>query len=47
MFPADAQVRCLPEDTIKISGMEQCVYITDKGFFSQANIAELEEMSSE
>jgi hypothetical protein len=32
-------------NTIKISGMEQCVYIADKGFFSQANIAELEAMS--
>jgi transposase len=32
-------------NTIKISGMEQCVYIADKGFFSQTNIAELEEMS--
>jgi transposase len=32
-------------NTIRISGMEQCVYIADKGFFSQTNIAELEEMS--
>jgi transposase len=33
------------QNTIKISGMEQCIYIADKGFFSEANIAELEEMS--
>jgi transposase len=35
------------QNTIRISGMEQCVYIADKGFFSQANINELEEMSME
>lgn len=35
------------QNTIKISGMEQCVYIADKGFFSQANIDELEEMHME
>lgn len=34
-------------NTIKISGMEQCVYIADKGFFSQDNIDALEEMSME
>lgn len=33
------------QNTIKISGMEQCLYIADKGFFSQANIDELEKMS--
>jgi len=32
-------------NTIRISGMEQCIYIADKGFFSQANITELEKMS--
>ena len=35
------------QNTIKISGMEQCVYIADKGFFSQANMDALEEMSME
>lgn len=35
------------QNTIKISGMEQCVYIADKGFFSQANIDALEKMSME
>jgi len=35
------------QNTIRISGMEQCVYIADKGFFSQANMDALEEMSME
>jgi transposase len=33
------------QNTIGISGMEQCVFIADKGFFSQNNIDELEEMT--
>ncbi|MDD4760738.1 MAG: transposase [Bacteroidaceae bacterium] len=33
------------QNTIKISGMEECVFIADKGFFSEANIAELERLS--
>jgi transposase len=33
------------QNAIKISGMEQCIYIADKGFFSEANITALEEMS--
>lgn len=32
-------------NTIVISGMEDCVYIADKGFFSRANVTELERMS--
>jgi transposase len=32
------------ENTIKISGMGQCVYIADKGFFSGSNITELERL---
>ena len=32
------------QNTIRISGMEQCVFIADKGFFSQNNIDGLEEM---
>ena len=31
-------------NTIRISGMEQCVFIADKGFFSPNNVGELEEM---
>lgn len=33
------------KNTITISGLEECVYVGDKGFFSQANITRLEEMS--
>ena len=33
------------KNTIAISGLEQCTYVGDKGFFSQANLAQLEEMS--
>lgn len=32
------------KNTIKISGMNNCVYIADKGFFSESNIAELEKL---
>jgi len=32
-------------NTIKISGLEQCVYIADKGFFSEANVSELENLN--
>jgi len=33
------------KNTIKISGMTNCVYIADKGFFSESNIAELERLN--
>lgn len=33
------------KNTITISGLEECTYVGDKGFFSQANLQELEEMS--
>lgn len=32
------------KNTIKISGMTNCVYIADKGFFSESNIVELERL---
>jgi transposase len=32
------------KNTIKISGMSNCVYIADKGFFSESNITELERL---
>jgi len=31
------------KNTIKMSGFQDCMYIADKGFFSEANIAELEQ----
>lgn len=35
------------QNTVKISGLEPCVYIADKGFFSEANIAQLESLQME
>jgi transposase len=32
------------QNTLKMSGMEHCVYIADKGFFSEANLSELERL---
>jgi transposase len=32
------------QNTIKISGMEHCIYIADKGFFSETNVVELEKL---
>jgi transposase len=33
------------KNTIKISGMSNCVYIADKGFFSESNLSELEKLN--
>lgn len=33
------------KNTVAISGLEECTYIGDKGFFSQSNVTQLEEMS--
>lgn len=33
------------KNTIKISGIADCVYIADKGFFSESNISELEKLN--
>ncbi len=33
------------KNTVKISGMTDCIYIADKGFFSESNIVELEKMN--
>ena len=32
------------KNTIKISGLEQCMFIADKGFFSESNLTELEKL---
>lgn len=45
MLPGNIREVSAMRNTISISGMEECVFIADKGFFSQSNITELEEMS--
>ncbi len=45
LLPGNIREVSAIQNTIKISGMEECVFIADKGFFSEANIAELERLS--
>jgi transposase len=45
LLPGNVREISAMQNTIKISGLEQCVYIADKGFFSEANIAELERLN--
>lgn len=44
MLPGNIREISALQNTIKISGMEHCVYIADKGFFSASNIDELERL---
>ncbi|CCB68292.1 Transposase IS1634 family [Flavobacterium branchiophilum FL-15] len=44
IFPGNLKDVSTLKNTISISGLEQCVYIADKGFFSEANILELERL---
>ncbi len=45
MLPGNIREVSALENTIKISGMEECLFIADKGFFSRSNVEKLEEMS--
>jgi transposase len=45
LLPGNIREISAMRNTIKISGMEQCVYIADKGFFSELNVSELERMN--
>jgi len=45
IFPGNMKDVSTLKNTISISGLEQCVYIADKGFFSEANIVELERLN--
>ena len=47
ILPGNIREVSAMKNTIKISGLEQCVYIADKGFFSEANISELERQNME
>lgn len=44
LLPGNIREISAMQNTIKISGMEHCVYIADKGFFSASNVAELERL---
>jgi transposase len=45
LLPGNIREISAMRNTIKLSGMEQCVYIADKGFFSELNVSELERMN--
>lgn len=44
LLPGNIREISAMQNTIKMSGMRNCVYIADKGFFSTSNITVLEEM---
>jgi Transposase DDE domain len=44
MLPGNIREISAMKNTIKISGLERCVFIADKGFFSEANLQELERL---
>ena len=44
LLPGNIREISAMQNTIKISGLEQCVYIADKGFFSESNVSELERL---
>lgn len=44
LLPGNIREVSAMQNTIKISGMEQCVFIADKGFFSESNLLELERL---
>jgi len=45
LLPGNIREISAMQNTIKLSGLEQCVYIADKGFFSESNVTELERMN--
>lgn len=45
LLPGNIREVSAMHNTIRISGMEECMFIADKGFFSESNIEELEKMS--
>ncbi len=44
LLPGNIREISAMKNTIKISGLEQCVFIADKGFFSESNVEALEDM---
>ena len=44
LLPGNIREISAMQNTIKISGMEHCIYIADKGFFSEANVTELQRL---
>lgn len=47
IFPGNLRDVSTLKNTIAISGLEKCVYIADKGFFSESNLSELERLKME
>lgn len=47
LLPGNIREISAMKNTIKISGLEHCVYIADKGFFSETNVTELEKLNME
>lgn len=45
LLPGNIREVTAMRNTIKISGLINCIYIADKGFFSEANITELENLN--
>ena len=45
LLPGNIREISAMQNTIKMSGIEQCIYIADKGFFSASNIDELERLN--
>ncbi|MCK9235834.1 MAG: transposase [Bacteroidales bacterium] len=44
LLPGNIREMSAMHNTIRISGMEECMFISDKSFFSESNIGELERM---
>jgi len=45
LLPGNIREISAMQNTIKISGLEQCVFVADKGFFSELNVTELERLN--
>lgn len=44
LLPGNIREITAMQNTIKMAGMEQCTFIADKGFFSEANVSALENL---
>lgn len=47
LLPGNIREISAMKNAVRLSGLEQCVYIADKGFFSESNISELEKLGME
>ena len=44
LLPGNIREITAMQNTIKMAGMEKCTFIADKGFYSEANVSELEKL---